>query len=258
MHLYDEQFSKNFDLPSMKKASKFLIIASTGRSGSHMLGHALQKCGCFGFPLEYVNPSNLTQWKKRFHKDNLHDVLSEIQHHRTSPNGVFGIKIHYSHIDQFNGFNNLKDYFPNAYYIHLSRKNALKQAISMSIAEQTGVWISGQKPKNNNPQYSYKAIEKSLRQIIIDNASWQYILEANACNYMQMDFDFVRNNLALSIQKLAEFMDIKLDSGKFPDDQVTKKQSNDLNSEWENKFLTEYKGNELLSSGLSKIIFKYF
>jgi len=258
MHLYDEQFSEKYDLPRVDKASKILIIASTGRSGSHMLGHALQKSNCFGFPLEYANPSNLAEWKKRFGIDTFDKVLAEIKYRRTSSNGVFGIKIHYNQIDQFDGFKHLKEIFPDAYFVHLSRKKVLKQAVSMSIAQQTGVWISGQTPKNDNPQYSYKAIDRTLRQIIQDNASWQYILEANACNYIQMDFDFVRNNLALSIQKIAEFMKVDVDLESIPTEQITKKQSNKLNEEWENKFLTDYKGGELFDLKNIKTVLKYF
>ena len=48
MHLYQDQFSETHDLPVINKPSKVLIIASTGRSGSHMLGHALHQTNCFG------------------------------------------------------------------------------------------------------------------------------------------------------------------------------------------------------------------
>ena len=42
MSLYEDQFLEKNDLNRVEKPSKTLIIASTGRSGSHMLGHALQ------------------------------------------------------------------------------------------------------------------------------------------------------------------------------------------------------------------------
>lgn len=262
MNLYNDQFSDKHDLTRVSQPTKILIIASTGRSGSHMLGHILHKTNYFGFPLEYVNPSNLLEWKKRFGKSTLNEVLSEIQQRRTSPNGVFGIKIHYSHIKQFGGFDRLSEMFPEAYFVHLTRKNVLKQAVSLSIAEQTGVWISGQKPTNNNPQYSFSNIDRALRNILLDSTSWKYTLEANGCNYIEMDFEHVRSNIPSSVKEIAEFMKIEINIDQIPKEQITKKQSNAINSEWEQKFLADYEEVELikekvsLSSRLKKFVYR--
>jgi LPS sulfotransferase NodH len=212
-----------------------------------MLGHALHKTSSFGFPLEYTNPANLAKWKKRFGISGFQEVMTEIQRNRTSPNGVFGIKIHYSHIEQFGGFKNLIKLFPDAYYILLSRKDVLNQAVSLSIASKTGVWISGQKAMNDNPTYDYEHIDKCLRQTILDNSSWRYILAASGCNYIEMDFDEVCNDLVQSIERIAQFTDIEVDPETIPEEQVTKKQSKDLNKEWAIKYTTDFnKSEELL------------
>lgn len=256
MNLYHDQFSESHDLPRLDNPSKFLIIASTGRCGSHMLGHALQKTNSFGFPLEYANPVNLSEWKKRFCKEGLHEVLTEIQQRRTSANGVFGIKIHYSHIKVFGGFSKVREYFPNAYYIILTRKDVLKQAVSLSIAQQTGVWISGQKSINDNPQYNFEQIDSCLRCTIKDNSSWRYILAATGCNYIEMNFDFIRKNLASAIGEIAKFMSVEVNSETIPKNQVTKKQSTDINTEWKKKFLSDYEGKELFSYDILNLLSK--
>ena len=245
-HLYEDQFSESHDFPRVDKPSKILIIASTSRCGSHMLGHALHKTNSFGFPLEYANPVNLPEWQKRLGIENFHGLLTEIQQRRTSPNGVFGIKIHYDQIKQFGGFHHLMKCLPNAYYILLSRKDVLRQAVSFSIAHQTGVWISGQKPVNDNPKYSFKQINKCLRQTILDNSSWRYILAACGCNYIEMNFDYIRSNLAQSIEEIANFMDVKVNPEKIPKEQVTKKQSNEINTDWAMKFLFDFSGSDEL------------
>lgn len=255
MHLYEDQFSENHDFPRLETPSKVLIIASTARCGSHMLGHALHQTNRFGFPLEYANPANLAEWKKRFGIVDFQEVMTEIQRRRTSPNGVFGIKIHYPHISQFGGFHNLVRFFPNAYYVLLSRKDVLRQAVSLSIASQTGVWISGQKPVNSNPKYMFKHIDNCLRQTILHNSSWRYTLAASGCNYIEMDFDHVRHNLVQSIKYIASFLDIDIDSDQIPKEQITKKQSEDKNNEWAIRFISEFnKSDELLSNVRPSII----
>jgi LPS sulfotransferase NodH len=133
----------------------------------------------------------------------------------------------------------------------------LRQAVSLSIASQTGVWISGQKPVNNNPKYNFNHIDKCLRQTILENSSWRYILAASGCNYIEMNFDYVRNNLAQSIEKIACFIDVDVDPEKIPKEQVTKKQSNDINTEWAMKFLSDFNGSdELLSNKVPDFINK--
>jgi len=257
MYLYEDQFSDKHDFPKVEKPSKILIIASTGRCGSHMLGHALHKTNSFGFPLEYTNPTNLLEWKRRFKEDDFYEALTLIQQRRTSPNGVFGIKIHYPHIKQFGGFDNLVKLFPNAYYILLSRKDVLKQAVSLSIASQTGVWISGQKPINNNPTYSYKHIDECLRETILNNSSWRYTLAASGCNYIELDFDHVRNNLTESLENIAEFVDIEITPNQIPKELVTKMQSKSINKEWKRKFIVDFnKIDELLGSPENSVLGK--
>ena len=245
MKLYEKQFSKKYDFPRVKKPKKTLIIASTGRCGSHMLGHALQKTKCFGFPLEYINYNNFIEWQKRFNKTALKDIVDEIQQCRTSPNGVFGIKLHYSHIKRCGGFRYLEDYFPNPYFVHLSRSNVLQQAISLSIARQTGVWISGQEATSKKRAYDFDDITSCLRETIIENASWSFVLSASGCNFIEMDFDLVKRNIPSAIQQIADFMGEDVPRNMIPHEQVTQKQGNQLNLEWQKKYIDAYRNAEL-------------
>ncbi|MFB0981489.1 MAG: Stf0 family sulphotransferase [Alteromonadaceae bacterium] len=255
MNLYEDQFSQEYDFPIVETPSKILIIASTGRCGSHMLGHALHKTEAFGYPLEYANLANLNEWKKKLKTDNLQETIAELKKRRTSTNGVFGIKIHYSHIKQFGGFEKVLECFPDAYYILLSRENVLKQAVSLSIASQTGGWISGQKRVCNDPKYDFNHIDESLRNIILDNASWRYTLAANGCNYIEMDFDNICNNLADSLESIASFVGCKIDKTKIPKEQITKKQSNQRNTEWVAQFIADIDKNKELLCDLKTSFF---
>lgn len=238
MNLYEDQFSEKHDFPVIDKPSQILVIASTARCGSHMLGHALYKTNSFGFPLEYANKGNLPRWRQRFGTDQFADLMSLIQQHRTSENGVFSIKAHYNHLQQFGGFSNFINTFPNAKYILLSRHDVLKQAVSLAIANQTGVWIAGQKPVNENPVYNAEQINHCLRQTILNNASWRYTLAASGVDYLEMDFSQIKHNLTKSILQIAEFVGAEVST--LPTEQATEKQSNDLNIEWTRRFLQDF------------------
>jgi LPS sulfotransferase NodH len=241
VHLYKDQFSESHDFPHQETPDKTLVIASTPRCGSHMLGHTLHQTGAFGFPLEYANPANLQEWKRRIKTDSTERVITELTRRRTSPNGVFGIKLHYTHINVLGGFASVQALFPAAHYVLLSRKGILKQAVSLAIARQTGVWIAGQEPKHNNPpQYRFEQIEKCLREVILDNASWRYTLAANGCNYIEMDFDSVRKNLGASVQTIADFMGVQLGDDQAQEEHVTSRQGSSLNEEWVARFIRDF------------------
>ncbi|MFD2167324.1 Stf0 family sulfotransferase [Thalassotalea euphylliae] len=239
MALYENQFSEEHDFVGTVEPSKTLVIASTGRSGSHMLGHALHQTGKFGFPLEYANPANLEKWRSLLGVSDVADVMTQLKRRRTSSNGVFGIKVHYPHIEQFNGFANLLDTFPEPYFVFLSRKDLLKQAVSLSIARQTGVWISGQESNGVEPKYDFHQIDGCLKETIRHNASWKYKLSISGAKYMELDFDKVRMDLKHAIHQIAQFMEVELKESDIPVEQVTRKQGNNLNKEWESRFLRE-------------------
>jgi LPS sulfotransferase NodH len=239
MHLYNDQFSKEHNFNENNSPNKVLIICSTQRCGSHMLGHALFETKDFGFPLEYANAVNLEEWKKRLKTSSIGETISKLQKIRTSNNSVFSIKLHYQHIEQFGTFEQVQKVFPNAYYVILSRKELLKQAISLVIADQTGVWINGQEQTSSTVTYDSKEIDRQLRVVIKENASWRYTLALTGSNYIEMNFDDVKINMPQSIKKIAGFMGLNITKTIIPEFPTTKKQSSAINKEWESRFLNE-------------------
>lgn len=251
MELYKEQFDSKYDLILEEETSiKYLIIASTARSGSHMLGHALHATGLFGYPLEYVNPSNLEQWKKITKESTFEGVLNSIKSRRTSPNGVFAIKVHYSHIKQFGNFQNFTKHFPEAHVVLITRKNILKQAISFVIASHSGNWISGQTNKSKKPVYDGNRIKMIMKRTMLENASWKYNLLTSGINFLEMEFETICANIPEAVQQVADFMNVDIAHSLIPAEPVTKKQSSTINEEWEHKFLEQDFSGEDISSDL--------
>lgn len=248
MNLYEDQFLEKHDFPFVDIPEKILVIASTGRSGSHMLGHSLYKTRKFGFPLEYANPANLRKWKERFSLSDFNSVMHEIQRRRCSENGVFGIKIHYGHLWQWGGYEKMDDFFDGAYYVFLKRKNALSQAVSNAIAIQTGVWIAGQKPVKKGMTYDFHQIHACLRKILFENSAWLYLLSSTQKEYLEVDFDELVADMSGSIQRIADFTGVNLDSLSIPDEPVTYRQSSSVKKEWIEKYRCDYKKRSRLMS----------
>lgn len=250
MHLYEDQFSSVHDFPGFSGPAKVLVIASTERCGSHMLGHALHSTKKFGFPLEYANPVNVARWQKQLEIEHFSQLIEELKRRRTSPNGVFSIKLHYAHLEQFGGFKAFCDVFPDAYYVILTRKDVLRQAVSLSIANQTGVWIAGQEPIEENPQYSFDEIDGFLRHLVSTSSSWKYSLASSGCKTVEMFFEDVRAEPAIAISKIARFMNINICEDDLPAKQVTIRQSDERNAEWADRFIRDFdRSRELFPRG---------
>lgn len=247
MNLYTAQFSADHDFPDATVPNKFLIIASTPRCGSHMLGHVLHATGRFGFPLEYALPANLKEWQRRLGVNTLPQVLGELQRRRTSSNGVFSVKVHYDHIRQFGGFKDLLAAFPNAFFVLLSRKDVLRQAVSYSLAKQTGSWIAAQQPLTEKVEYSYSDIDRCLRKTLLDNAGWRYLLNTRACNFIELNFETMRNDIPAAVMRIAEFMKVTVEPQLIPGAPVTTRQGDETNLQWREQYLRDYDGRALLT-----------
>ncbi|MCU7556109.1 Stf0 family sulfotransferase [Alteromonas sp. ASW11-19] len=244
--LYEDQFDSRHDYTHDTPADKTLVIASTVRSGSHMLGHALHATGAFGFPLEYAHPKNLAEWQKRFGVTNSEAAFEQLLKTRTSENGVFGIKIHYRHLNTLGGLKGLLSRFPDPHFVLLTRDDLVAQAVSLSIARQTGNWISGQADNNKPVTYSYNDIADSMRRVILDNASWQYLLAANGVKSLAMQFSEVQSNTRHAITRIADFMNVEIDPQTVPTTPVTQAQKNSVNQTWIERFIEESQPDEEL------------
>ena len=240
MPLYEDQFSKEHDFAQQTDTRKTLIIASTVRSGSHMLGHVLHQTGGFGFPLEYGNKQNLAQWKQQTGESSTSECLKAVMQRRTSPNGVFGIKVHYSHLPVFGGLTGLSKLFPNPHFVLLTREDVMAQAVSLAVARQTGAWIAQQQQSGATPRYNFEDIDQGLRRILFENSSWRYTLAASGAKYMELNFDEVKANTANTVLRIADFLEQDIDASRIPITPVTKKQSSELNQQWLNRFIEQF------------------
>lgn len=241
MALYQEQFEEKYNY-SPTQPRRYLVIASTPRCGSHMLGHTLHQTECFGFPLEYANNDNLKNWQCIYGTGDAQSTIGAIMKRRTSPNGVFAIKLHYSHIVNLGGFEAVMRIFPNAHYVMLTRSNVLGQAVSFALASQTGIWIDGQKGDTSLARYDRALIDRCLRRVLKDNAAWKYQLATSGCRHIEMDFDAVKDDIGEAIKRIANFADVELPETAIPAAPVTRPQGGSINREWIRRYLDEYEG----------------
>jgi len=149
----------------------YYMICSTGRCGSSLLSSLLINSGVMGVPHEYLYiQAHGIPLIERFGittkpQLNFNEYIGEIKRYRTTPNGVFGLKAHFNQTAKLIDNKLLYRYFPKMKFVHMLRRDVIKQAVSFSIALQTNKWTShGEAEKE--PMYDSGEIGRCLDTIL--------------------------------------------------------------------------------------------
>lgn len=231
----DDQFSTARDFLDNGPARKTLVIASSARSGSHLLGQVLHATGHFGDPLEYMHPAHIERWKARYSTENNKEALRAIQRDRTSANGVFAIKLHYAHLRALGGISAVKEIFPSPHVVVLRRRDTLKQAVSHVIAKQSGLWI-GDIPPQEQLRYNAAEIDLALAEAIQANANWRFDLFRSGLPCIDLDHEDVAADIPAAVEHIARFASVSIPPEAIPSKPMTRSQSSPLNAEWQRRY----------------------
>ncbi|WP_157248239.1 Stf0 family sulfotransferase [Nonomuraea typhae] len=157
------------------------VLAAAPRSGSNMLARALWHTGQAGFADGYLTDTHVLDYFERWGFDTADPAelvtryLRRLMTCRTSPNGVFGIKVHGGHLIGLEA--DLDDLLMSPRYIWLKRRDRVRQAISFALAHQTGVWIVDGvyvsiSRTTSEPRYDYAEIRGHLSWLEREARMW--------------------------------------------------------------------------------------
>lgn len=195
------------------QSSKNYIICTTARSGSNLFCDFLKNTKSLGRPIEAFNPDIVRKsafYNAKINQDSVpvsNYISWMLEKHRT-PNGIFGTKLLFEDFDVFRGFPSFVSLFNSSYTIHLRRRSKLRQAISYYFAEMTGQWISTDVARMDPTEvpFDYDEINRHMRRLILQDATWTSILQGLGCPYIEVYFeDFVSLPAKIITSILAEF-----------------------------------------------------
>src|SRR3954468_22382422 len=184
-------------LSSMSAIERAYLVCATPRSGSTLLCELLKGTGVAGCPEEYFETLRSTGYPRqpRQYFDGIPEVqalLPEVEpgtpererafdwdgvlRAGTTPNGVFGAKVMYGHLDDLwprLGGRALEDVLPGLRYVRVSRGDRVAQAVSLWIAIQTQRWRDdGANAETHEPVYSFAAIRHLVEQLTAHELAW--------------------------------------------------------------------------------------
>ncbi|MBE9069293.1 sulfotransferase [Leptolyngbya cf. ectocarpi LEGE 11479] len=239
-------------IPAELLPTKSIVICSTGRSGSNLLGLTLGTIGYTGKSREFFCPDVLAANGVGSQASDLHPYLAQVYAQGKTPNQVFGVKLHWDHMINLlkivrtdpdwqarSDIEILSALFPNPRFIFIRRQNLVKQAISMEIGKQTGVYIVPQQDADRqSPRGEQKLSFKPLniyrykQGLKGRNQKWRSFFQQNHLPFLEVVYENLVNDFDNIMQQVIEFSGVELPTTGVKITKATKKQGSQLNERW--------------------------
>jgi LPS sulfotransferase NodH len=214
------------------------VICSGPRAGSHFYASILAAAGIAGRPDDHFNPCGGGRRERRgadtlpYNRQYVDEVIAET----TTANGVFGTMTQFNQIANFVGFQRLESLFPAPIkYVHLERKDKLRQAVSLAIARQTGQFQRGE-PTAREAIYNPEQIRCCLEEVMNHNRGWEmYFWERGVQPLHVLYEDLVLSTLD-TIKRTLSYLEIDVPRDFVLPESHLKKQATEVNDEWVLKY----------------------
>lgn len=242
------------------------FICHTMRSGSTLLCDALSSTGLAGYAEEYFPERSVSgevyvtsgaalkdpdTWLCDWTSTPFEQCLDRVLRCGTTQNGVFASKVRWLNMPYLGEMitalperaglslaEQLDSLFPNFRYVWITRRDKVRQAVSLVKARQSKQWkaMSPQSQRSNLAHYNFQLIDVALRTIVQEECAWEeYFTQAGITPFAVIYEDFVRNYESTLRHLLG---DLKIDLPKeyvFPAPRL-QKQADAASEEWVERY----------------------
>jgi trehalose 2-sulfotransferase len=219
-------------------------LCSYARSGTNLLCRAMEATGKLGSAQEFFHPRAMQiPGGKPYPKSPTGQITQILSEGRTA-NGVYGVKIFCRDIDHLFAFDWVQA-LPKLQFVHLERRDILRQAISCVRANQTGQWHGGQ-PVNAAPHFDLRAISNELTRFARDRARWQLFFARNGISPLWLVYEDLEKDLSAAIRNIADLVGVPDLPDILPPGPKFTVQRDSLTEEWRERFFDEVRDFTLL------------
>ena len=228
------------------------LICATPRSGSFLLCETLKDTGLAGNPEEYFWRDDEPAWTARWGTETYLDYLEAALRAGSTANGVFGAKVMWGYLDDFErklrtfpGLEHMP--LPRLHYIWMTRRDRVRQAVSFSKAVQTGVWAwHGDGPTQSPvlaPVFDFEQITALASEIKEHDEQWRrFFADAGVAPLQMVYEDLVRDRERAARDVLA-YLGIELPADApvraathVPREQRMQRQADAQSEEWVRRY----------------------
>lgn len=242
------------------------FICHTLRCGSTLLCDALSSTGVAGYPEEYFPErardgtafvatgaalKDPDTWRLDWTGNPFEECLESVLRSGTTPNGVFASKLKWPNMPYLGEMldalpqrggpplaKHLDSRFPNLRYVWVTRRNKLRQAVSLIKARQSAQWkaMSAQANGSGAADYNFYLVDMAFRQIVQEECAWErFFTDAGIVPFTVVYEDLVRD-YEPTVRRLLDYLEIGLSKQYvFPPPRL-QKQADAGSEEWVERY----------------------
>lgn len=215
------------------------LLGFSNRSGSNLMAEYLASTKAFAHFKEDLNSDIVIKRSKTLKIDSFPEVVVSCVSEMIAGGGLPGFKANWAQLAMLHRFGALK-LFPSVRLINLIRKDIVGQAVSFSIAIQTGQWISDQAARKE-PEFSFTDIGNRLFGTFFGNFAMDIIAQAIGLEKVTIFYEDLEAHPQKVLNDIAERFQV--DIGDWvPDQPVLKRQRTQINDMMREQFLAEFRG----------------
>jgi LPS sulfotransferase NodH len=244
---------------NLRHPRRCYVVCAIPRSGSNLLTDGLHATRRAGRPKQFFLGASVSHFAA------LHGLNSagsfaayirEIRKATATSNEVFGFKLMSWYLDDFlsrlretgafgdaatSDLDLLRNAFPRLKFMHIVRRNKLRQALSKARAVQTNLWkVQEGKSAHGKPHFDANLIEECLRDGEWQEEIWDRFFQRLGIEPFRVEYETLCADYKGTIRKALDFLKISLPRRDRIGAPLTIKQSDEISGSWEERFLKEH------------------
>ena len=215
-------YEERFDWPAFEGRPLPYMLATVPRSGSTFLSHLLWETGCLGAPLEYLNFEPTGPFGAVHGSPGAQTELwDRVVRHRTSPNGIFGLKAFPLQMEELGHANpallaRAMRFFlsggADSRVVQLRRRDETAHAISLARASLSGIWRQEQEGEDRaEPAYSAAMVERAGRELAAQENAWAQMYRELSITPLVIWYEDVVQSPERAVAQVADYLGVEID-----------------------------------------------
>lgn len=245
-------------LHRLRHARRCYVVCAVARSGSNLLTDGLHATRRAGRPNQFFSPHFAPDYGVKYNLDPGGDFAGYVDgiiNATMTSNEVFGFKLMGWYLYQFveqlrrsagpgvgerNDAEVLADAFPRLRFVHITRRDKLRQAISKARAMQTGVWkLTAPAPARSPERFNRDLISQCLREGEIEESFWERFFHSAQVEVLHLEYEDLALDYERTLRGVFNFLRIRLAPSTAIAPPQTIRQSDEVSAEWEDRYRME-------------------
>ena len=214
------------------------VVCALPRSGSSLLCELLARTELAGAPAEFFEPNRRSALERRWGVRALDRYVRELVAHKTTPNGVFGLKTLYHQLVDAVGDTSPGELFPNVRYVYVRRHDHVRQAVSFARAIQTDQWASVHPAGGAEPVFDAAQIGELIAWIRREEELWEEFLRREGAPLLRLLYEEFVESVDETLAAVLRFLDVEVPAGFQPPRPTLARQADETSERWVRDYLS--------------------